>query len=56
MQNIIIFNGFETVKFTANVFNHYTKGATALWGFVVFRGSNVRVEKMADGEWWGRTT
>ena len=55
MQNIVIFNGFETVKFTANVFNRYTKGATAQWGFVVFRGECIAVENMGK-EWWGRTT
>ena len=55
MENIVIFNGFETVEMTAKVFDRYTKGATSNWGFVVFRGELVRVENMGT-EWWGRTT
>ena len=62
MQNIVIFNGFETVKFPAKVFEKRIcpkptdPFQSVVKGIVVFRGEIVEVEDMGEGEWWGRTT
>jgi len=55
MSKVIVFNGFQTVKMVAKVFNRFTKGVSSEWGYVVFDGQLLLVENMGS-EWWGRTT
>ena len=54
MENVVIFNGFETIKFIGTVIGQYTKN-TSKWGYVYCLGKTIIVEKI-ENEWWGRTT
>lgn len=59
MNSIIIFNGFQTVKFMAEVVDKHTiqrHGLDVLCGTVSWKDKAIHVEWVGKNEWWGRTT